>query len=240
LKRSRGGGRYVESAFFENRQSWLSGRRAGGRAGGSGNLSTGTDAVLNFRNEASQLGNLEPLGPVAKLAFERRGDVRSIGDADADDASPSPSLRNVSARRPEPERAGFIVPDDTAALPGSRAGLDAGTRRALDALKPGSPLYFSTKFGSSLRDVLDALEGSRGVSVGAGLSSAPPPIAASDARVLVAENLSPNAFVGFDSDLENEAFHEKILPIAHEWCCCANGTVPHVPTRYQEKERDSF
>ena len=50
----------------------------------------------------------------------------------------------------------------------------------------------------------------------------------------------PGAFAGFGDADENAAFHERMTPLAHEWCCRENGTVPHLPTPYGEEERYAY
>ena len=86
-------------------------------------------------------------------------------------------------------------------------------------VKRGSPRHFFVEFGSAASEVVATLGGRN------------------DAKLLVAERLRPGAFAGFGSAEANAAFHAKMTPLMHEWCCRANGTVPHLPTPYGEEEQ---
>jgi hypothetical protein len=111
-------------------------------------------------------------------------------------------------------------------VPGYVPALDPATKRAVAATKRGSPRHFSAAFGSVASEVAATL----GVG-GVGLEAA---------RLLVVENVRPGAFAGFGDADENAAFHERMTPLVHEWCCRENGTVPHLPTPYGEEERYAY
>ena len=200
-----GGGRYAESAFFENRVLWLEKnmKRLMGKQSEGNNVKHDTaveSSATDVNGVASSThgrysSTVPPLGPVARLVFEQ---------------DKKESSKKLS---------GFKIPEDMSALPGF-SQIDSATAEAIADVYKGSPRYSVTKFGSSVRDVNKALG----------------PALMADAQLLVVENLSPNAFTGFDDTKRNEQFYEKILPVMHEWCCRKNGTVPHLPTRYGVKE----
>ena len=118
----------------------------------------------------------------------------------------------------EKEKAPFRVPEDFASVPGYEP-FDRSTERAIQMVKRGSPRHFFVEFGSAASEVVATLGGRN------------------DAKLLVAERLRPGAFAGFGSAEANAAFHAKMTPLMHEWCCRANGTVPHLPTPYGEEEQ---
>jgi hypothetical protein len=111
-------------------------------------------------------------------------------------------------------------------VPGYVPALDPATKRAVAATKRGSPRHFSAAFGSVASEVAATLGAG-----GGGIETA---------RLLVVENVRPGAFAGFGDAIENAAFHERMTPLAHEWCCRENGTVPHLPTPYGEEERYAY
>ena len=211
-----GGGRYVEHGFLTNRARFLTRRRERTRVGENGDATRGGD------DDRPSPG----LGPVARLEFRN-----------SDDASQSPShgshgtdeaLERSASRRENDKSfvAPFRVPEDFVSVPGYVPALDPATARAVAATKRGSPRHFSAAFGSVASEVVATL-GAGGVGLEA-------------ARLLVVENVRPGAFAGFGDADENAAFHERMTPLAHEWCCRENGTVPHLPTPYGEEERYAY
>jgi hypothetical protein len=215
-----GGGRYVEHGFLTNRARFLT-RRRERRVGENGDATTrGGD------DDRPSPG----FGPVARLEFladdasrASRGSRGSHGSHGTDEALSSRASRRENDKS---FRVPFRVPEDFVSVPGYVPALDPATKRAVAATKRGSPRHFSAAFGSVASEVVATL----GVG-GVGLEAA---------RLLVVENVRPGAFAGFGDADENAAFHERMTPLVHEWCCRENGTVPHLPTPYGEEERYAY
>lgn len=207
-----GGGRYVEHSFLANRARFLTRRRERRkrRVGENGDATNGGDD-----------DGLGPgLGPVARLEF-------LVDDASVSQRNSDEALRSASKRENDKSsRETFRVPEDFASVPGYVPTLDPATARAVAATKRGSPRHFTAAFGSVASEVAATLGAG-----GGGLEAA---------RLLVVENVRPGAFAGFGDAIENAAFHERMTPLAHEWCCRENGTVPHLPTPYGEEERYAY
>lgn len=154
------------------------------------------------------------LGPVARLEF-RDPPPAGVRADDARGVRATPPTRRSES--PPRKKTPFLVPEDFASLPGF-APADSATERAVAAVKRGAPRYFSAAFGSVASEIRATLGDIDAV------------------RLLVVENLRPGAFAGFGAAEENAAFHEAMTPLAHEWCCRRNGTVPHLQTPYGEEE----
>lgn len=213
-----GGGRYVEHGFLTNRAQFLT-RRAEKkrRVGENGDATRGGD------DDRPSPG----LGPVARLEFRNSDDASRASHGSRGSHGTDEALRSASRRENDKSfRVPFRVPDDFVSVPGYVPALDPATARAVAATKRGSPRHFSAAFGSVASEVVATL----GVG-GVGLEAA---------RLLVVENVRPGAFAGFGDADENAAFHERMTPLAHEWCCRENGTVPHLPTPYGEEERYAY
>lgn len=215
-----GGGRYVEHGFLSNRARFLTRRaRERARVGENGDATRGGD------DDRPSPG----LGPVARLEFRNSDDASRASHGSRGSHGTDEALRSASGRREKNSKsfvAPFRVPDDFVSVPGYVPALDPATARAVAATKRGSPRHFSAAFGSVASEVAATL----GVG-GVGLEAA---------RLLVVENVRPGAFAGFGDADENAAFHERMTPLAHEWCCRENGTVPHLPTPYGEEERYAY
>jgi hypothetical protein len=207
-----GGGRYVESGFLANRARFLA-RRRERRVGENGDATNGGD------DDRPSPG----LGPVARLEFLADDDASRASHGRTDEA-----LRSASSKREKKKtfRESFRVPEDFVSVPGYVPALDPATARAVAATKRGSPRHFSAAFGSVASEVAATLGAG-----GGGFETA---------RLLVVENVRPGAFAGFGDADENAAFHERMTPLVHEWCCRENGTVPHLPTPYGEEERYAY
>lgn len=214
-----GGGRYVEHGFLSNRARFLTRRaRERARVGENGDATRGGD------DDRPSPG----LGPIARLEFRNSDDASRASHASHASHGTDEALRSASRREKNSKSfvAPFRVPEDFVSVPGYVPALDPATSRAVAATKRGSPRHFSAAFGSVASEVVATL----GVG-GVGLEAA---------RLLVVENVGPGAFAGFGDADENAAFHERMTPLAHEWCCRENGTVPHLPTPYGEEERYAY
>jgi hypothetical protein len=164
--------------------------------------SVDVNGVASAHAAGKQTSAVPALGPVAKLVFDGPG---SSTKKSSD--SSGGGVADTNKKQP------FAIPGDTASLPGF-SGVDSATSNAIASVKTGSPRYVRVKFGSTVGDIKRNIQ------------------FAADAKLLIVDNLAPNALAGFGDDKKNERFHEKLLPIIHEWCCRKNGTVGHLPTKF--------